>query len=279
MKREKLPLALIRRYQAHRVASEGAALAFYLFFTFFPLCIFLSALLGVLALPNDAILEVLARFLPSDVVSLARRYLQHIELYSSLRLMAFGLLFSVFFPMRAANALLDAVRTAHGSGPEQNPVRALLGGLVYTLLLIAAIIATLLLISISSRAVLWLEANLGLPVIAGTLWNVLRFPVAAVLAFLALYMLYALGGGSIRDFRVFWPGALIALASWMIGSTVFSYALRIANHYSLFYGSLGTIIMLMVWLNFTSQMLILGAEVNAELSERRERKDTNDTHE
>ena len=93
---------MAQRYLRHRVGIQSAALAFYLLFSIFPFLIFISALLGLLQLNVAEILQAAGEFLPREVVSLMGIYLTYVGANSNLRLLLFGLLFSVYFPMRAA---------------------------------------------------------------------------------------------------------------------------------------------------------------------------------
>ena len=110
---------MVRRYLRHNVAIQAAALAFYLLFTIFPLLIFVSALLGLLNLDVAAILRALDSILPAEILGLLEVYLTHVGANQSPQLLLFGLFFSLYFPMRATNALMRAVRTAYHLGPPR----------------------------------------------------------------------------------------------------------------------------------------------------------------
>ena len=127
---------MFRRYLRHGVGIQSAALAFYLLFTIFPFLIFVSALLGLLQLDVAGILQVLEDFLPREVVNLVGVYLTYVRENPSPQLMVFGLAFSVYFPMRAANSLMRAVRTAYHLGPPRHALVHYFKSLLYTVLLI-----------------------------------------------------------------------------------------------------------------------------------------------
>ena len=110
---------LVQRYLRHNVGMQGAALAFYLLFMIFPLLIFISSLLGLLQLDVDAILAVLGEFLPREVVSFVGMYLTYVGRNPSVKLLLFGLFFSLYFPMRATNTLMRSVRIAYHLGPPR----------------------------------------------------------------------------------------------------------------------------------------------------------------
>lgn len=256
---------MLRRYLRHGVAIQSAALAFYLLFTAFPLLIFVSALLGLLQLDVAAVLQDLREFLPGEVVGLLEMYLNYVRENPSPRLLLFGLVFSVYFPMRAANSLMRAVRTACHLGPPPSAVRHLLKTLAYTGLLIGTVALTLVLMTVGDRLLLLAVTELGLPSVAAELWAGLRFPVVAVAGYGMLVLLYALSQDGRRPWRELWPGTVAALGAWLLLSWLYAFYVDHIARYSLLYGSIGTIIVLLVWLNMSAAVLILGAELNGVL--------------
>ena len=255
---------MTRRYLAHNVGIQSAALAFYLLFMLFPFLIFLSALLGLSRLDVAAILGALGEILPREVVEIAGVYLRYVRANPSMRLLVFGLVFSIYFPMRATNALMRSVRTAYHLGPAHGVVQ-MLKTLVYTVLLIATIALTLVLMSVSDRLLAYCVANFGLPAFIAELWAKLRFPLAAVVGYFALFLLYALAQDGRQPWRNIWPGPLAALTAWMGLSWLYAWYVEHIAHYSLLYGSIGTVIVLLIWLNLSATALIMGAELNGTL--------------
>ena len=255
---------LARRYLRHNVGAQSAALAFYLLFMLFPFLIFLSALLGLLQLDVAGILRALGEFLPAQVLDVVEVYLTYVGSSPSPQLLVFGLVFSIYFPMRATNALMRSVRTAYHLGPAHGVVQVL-KTLLYTVLLIAAIALTLVLMSVSDRLLAYCVANFGLPVFIAELWAKLRFPLAAVVGYFALFLLYALAQDGRQPWRNIWPGTLAALAAWMGLSWLYAWYVEHIAHYSLLYGSIGTVIVLLIWLNLSATALIMGAELNGTL--------------
>ena len=256
---------LVQRYLRHNVGMQGAALAFYLLFMIFPLLIFVSSLLGLLQLDVDAILAAVQEFLPREIVSFIGVYLTYVGRNPSVKLLLFGLFFSLYFPMRATNSLMGAVRTAYHLGPPRGAVSQWLRVLLYTVTLIAAIALTLTLMTFGERALWYAVNHFHLPEWMAALWVHLRFPAAGAVSFFALLLLYALAQDTLQPMRNIWPGTLFSLAAWMVVSGLYSYYANHFSHYSLLYGSIGAIIVVLIWLNLTAVTLILGAEVNGVL--------------
>ena len=263
---------MVRRYLSHNVGIQSAALAFYLLFMLFPFLIFISALLGLLRLDVAAILGALGEILPREVVEIAGVYLRYVRANPSMRLLVFGLVFSIYFPMRATNALMRAVRTAYHLGPPKGAILHRLKTLLYTVMLIVTIAVSVTLMTIGDRVLAYAVRHFHLPVFAAELWTKLRFPAVAVVGFFALYFLYALSQDGRQPWQNIWPGTLAALAAWMGFSWLYTWYVDHIAHYSLLYGSIGTIIVLMIWLYMSAIVLIMGAELNGTLmSLRKER--------
>lgn len=260
---------MMQRYLRHNVGIQSAALAFYLLFMMFPLMIFINALLGVLHLNITGILSDATEFLPKIVIDFMNTYLNYVGKTPSLRLLWFGLFFSIYFPMRATNALMRAVRTAYHLGPPQGVVRHILKSLIYTVLLIVTVLLTLILLTVGNLILGYATNNFGLPLLAADLWRKLRFPTMAVLMFFALALLYALTQDRRQPKKNIYPGVLGALVAWMVLSVIYSFYVENIAGYSLIYGSIGTLIALLVWLYMTSATLIMGAELNGTLMSMR----------
>ena len=253
---------MAQRYLRHHVGIQSAALAFYLLFMIFPFLIFISALLGLLRLDVAGILLALGEIMPRGVVDLIEVYLTYVSRNPSLRLMMFGLVFSIYFPMRATNSLMRSVRTAYHLGPPRGPARHMLKTLLYTVLLIVTIAAALALMTVGDRVLGYAVVHFRLPSFVAEAWARLRFPAVAVLCYFALFFLYAMAQDTRQPWRNIWPGTLAALAAWMALSWLYAFYVDNIANYSLLYGSIGTVIALLIWLNMSSVVLIMGAELN-----------------
>ena len=137
--------------------------------------------------------------------------------------------------------------------------------LLYTAVLIATIALTLTLMSVGDRLLLYAVDNFGLPRFWAALWADLRFPVAAVAGYFALFFLYALSQDGRQPWRNIWPGTMAALGAWLLLNWLYASYVQNFADYSLLYGSIGTAIALLIWLYMTAVTLIMGAEVNGTL--------------
>lgn len=254
----------------HNVVKSAAALAFYLLFALFPLLIFLSNLLGLLDLDVASITLSLRQFLPRDVVGIIESYLEHVSQTSSKTLLSFSLVFTIWFPMRAARGLMDSVRLAYRLERPKRPILYALRQFLYTILLLIVIGLAFLLSVLGKRTIASINqlfpAGMELP--SGpflSLWQYLRFAPVGALMFAALGTLYAAALDQRQGMKAIRPGILVALAAWLVISICFSFYVEHFASYSVIYGTLGAVIVLLMWLYITAFILILGAELNAAL--------------
>ncbi len=165
----------VERYLIHGVAQEAAALAYYLLFMIFPLLIFLSSLLGLLDLDVSGISMALGTLLPAGVVDLVESYLSYVSRTSSTAMLWFGLIFSIYFPMRAADCLMMAVRKAYHLPRPKNQILYMAKVLLYTVFLLVTIALTLALVTVGRAALEFAGRFVVVPAAFIDLWSDLRF--------------------------------------------------------------------------------------------------------
>lgn len=261
---------VIQNFFQHNVGKNAAALAYYLLFALFPMLIFLSNLLGLLDLNISEIIQILQRFLPKDVVGIVESYLDHVSHTSSQSMLWFALVFTIWFPMRAAKGLMDDVRLAYHLGKPVHPVSYAIRQLVYTVVLLIVVGLTLLFSTLGKQVLGHLnhlipERTLRISDYLLTIWQYLRFVPVGLLMFAALGTLYAASLDKRQPWEEMLPGITAALVSWIVVSIGFSVYVENFANYSVIYGTLGAVIVLLMWLYMTAVILILGAELNAAL--------------
>ena len=261
---------LVRRFFAHDVGRDSAALTYYLLFAIFPLLIFSSALIGMLGLDIESTRDVLEEVVPLPVVDIVTNYLAYVTSHPSRNLMIFSLIFSIWFPMRATSCLTHSIRKAFGQDPPKNALKKLFGNFLFSLWLIAAIAVSLFLIVVGRRLLEFVGHYITISDAFISLWSYLRFVMLALVMTVLLATLYMLAQGMRCPLRRVLPGIIFSLCTWMALSAGFSlYVERIA-HYAEFYGSIATIVVLLLWLFISASMLILGAEFCAALQKKQD---------
>lgn len=263
----RLAADMVQRYYAHDVARDSAALTYYLLFAIFPLLIFISTLLGLLELDIAYITSVLEPLFPADVLNVVRSYLEYVSANPSRQLLWFSLVFSIWFPMRASGCLMHSLRKAFGRSAPESLWRSQLRILLFTVWLIVVIAVTLCLVVVGRTVLEFVGRFVSVTEAFITAWSSLRFVVLALVMVVTLVLLYMLSQGQRRPLREVLPGVASSLAAWMVLSMAFSYYVEHVGQYSVLYGSIATVIVVLLWLYMSGQILILGAEFSAALTE------------
>ena len=248
-------------YRENEIGKRAASLTYYLIFAIFPFLIFVSSLLGFLHLPMLS-LEGREGLLPADVAALLNLTIAHMTEVKSGAWMTFGLVFSIWFPLRAVrNMMTEISRIYHCGNPKRRTGRVAVMAVLF-LVFVPVVVMVLL---IGDGVLEFVNLFLPLDESFVQFWTNFRFvPVAA--AFWGLIcMVYYLAPSEPPKKRYILPGAVLSVAAWVIFSVAFSYYVDHMGRYSLLYGSIGTVIAFLVWLNWSNMALLMGAVFNEAL--------------
>ena len=261
---QKVILLTIQGYFDNKVGRNAAAMTYYLLFAMFPFFIFVTSLLGLLHLPTLTLYGQITRFLPEDVVAFLNLAIEHITKSSNNALLTFGLVFSVWFPLRAVSNLMEAINDIYG---EEKSGSHSIRTAILTALTIVLIPAMLLLLLLVERVLGFVGEYIPISAEFITGWSRMRFvPMAAALLFM-LSAVYFFSPSKIQKARYILPGAIISMGVWMLFSLIFSYYVDHMGRYSIIYGSIGVIIALLVWMDWSMIAMLMGAVFNVALKE------------
>jgi membrane protein len=254
----------------------AAAVAFYAFLALVPTLIALTSIYGLLQNPAEveAQIDALGGVLPVEVQQLLREQLTSIAARSGAALSVgaiIGFLVALWSAAVGTKGLMEALNTAYGE-PERRgfihrSILALLltlGGIVLAVLAILSVV-----VAPAVFAIVGLDEGFGW-VLA---W--LRWPVLGIAVILALAVLYRYGPSRERaKWRWVTWGSVLATALWLAGSALFSlYVSRFAD-YNETYGSLGAIVILLLWFWVGALAVMLGGTLNAEMEHQTARDTT-----
>lgn len=261
---QKVILLTIQGYFDNKVGRNAAAMTYYLLFAMFPFFIFVTSLLGLLHLPTLTLDGQITRFLPEDVVAFLNLAIEHITKSSNNALLTFGLVFSVWFPLRAVSNLMEAINDIYG---EEKSGSHSIRTAILTALTIVLIPAMLLLLLLGERVLGFIGEYIPISAEFITGWSRMRFvPMAAALLFM-LSAVYFFSPSKIQKARYILPGAILSMGVWMLFSLIFSYYVDHMGRYSIIYGSIGVIIALLVWMDWSMIAMLMGAVFNVALKE------------
>jgi membrane protein len=259
-----------------RLLSIAGGVSFFVLLAIFPA---ITALVSAYGLYFNAAnitnnLSLLNDVVPPNVLSIVQEQATRIAGNSGRALstgIVVGILVSFWSAMSGVKAMIDALNVIYEQQESRNFFKLNLAALIFTL----GGFASLLLMIGGVMVLPTILSPIGLGSFAETLTRVMRMPVLFVLLLTGLALLYRYGPDR-RVARWQWVsvGSVFAAVTWMTVSYLFSlYLTRFAN-YNATYGSLGAVAGLMVWLWISTTVVLLGAELNAEIEHQTARDST-----
>ena len=253
------------------LAGQSAELSYYFFLALFPLLIFLVSLLGFLAsagthLRTD-LLANLSRAVPPSASELVQKTLNEIIHSSSAGKALFGAIVALWSASSGMNAIMETLNRAYHVKETRSFVRRKLISIGLTIGTSALVLCAMVLALYGAKLADLVAAHVGLGSVLVYAWKIAQWPVllGAMLAAFALVYYFA---PNIEEPHWTWisPGAAAGLVIWLAASFALRVYLHFFNSYSSTYGSLGAVIILMLWLYLSGFALLLGGEVNSAIA-------------
>jgi membrane protein len=252
------------------IFARSAQLAYYFFFALFPALIFLTSLLGLFAGPgtklHDSLLNYLATALPESAFELVQTTLDEIGRTSGGGKLGFGIVVTLWSAMSGMTALEDTLNAVHDVR-ERRPLWRRYGiALALTIVCSVLLISALAMVLYGNELANFIARHIGLR--SGTLWTwkIAQWPLSLFFLAMVFSLIYYFCP-DVDRLRWEWltPGAVVGMTLWIVASFAFRVYLHYFNSYSKSYGSLGAVMVLLLWFYITGIMLLMGAEVNAEI--------------
>src|SRR5499426_1060349 len=248
------------------VLGRAASLSYYFLFALFPAMLFITALVGLLQTPDlmNALMAYVTTVLPEDAASLLARTLNEALAGASGGLLSAGALAAIWAASTGTLSIMSALDVASRLPDTRAWWRRRLIAIALTLVLAAFTLAALVLLVFGERIGEAVARRVGLGPLFTAMWAVLQWPVAGGLVLTGIALVYRLAPARRRPWRWVTPGSAFALAAWL----AMSLGLRVYVHYfgafNATYGSIGGVMLLMLWLYGCGVALLVGAEIDHE---------------
>ncbi len=269
------------RAEQDEILARAAQLSYYFLLALFPLLLFLITLFGYMngagSHLRNKLVSYLATVIPDTALRLVTDTMDQVTNARGGGKLWFGLLASLWAASSGLNAIGQALNSAYAV-PETRPwwkVRLISIGLTVAIAIL--IVSALLMVLYGGRLGDFLAATVNEGSDFTVVWKVLQWPIALTFVFIAFSLIYRFGPNlnaprkdkriPAKDFRRRWwsPGVVVAIILWLLVSLGFRLYLHFFNSYSATYGSLGAVIILMLWFYLTGAAILLGGEINCEL--------------
>lgn len=258
---------LIEIFFSKKVGRAAAQLAYYLVLSIFPLLICVTAMLGALDLEEVSIMEELQAIIPAAAYDAIKEYLAYVAENFSLTMLLAALVILV----TASSAAFRAIITVMGEIQEEHRYIGFwktIFSVFLSLGFLLVIYASCIIIITGNWFIGFVLRYVNFSFLAN-LWQWLRFVLLFVLLFVIIYGVYKLLAPRARPRGQRIIGAIAAAAAMVGASVFFSWTISLSSRYPLIYGSLASMIILMIWLFICGNILIMGNVLNVVLNRYR----------
>ena len=257
------------------IVTRAQALAFSFFLALFPAVIFLFSLIPYIPIKNfqNQLLELIESVLPSNAYEGARITIIDIVKIHHGGLLSFGFLSALYFTTNGFMTLMRGFNSSYHASETRTPFRQRIVAIVLTIILSVLVLIATTLIIFSSLAtsklvyhsILKSKTQIALVLIG-------KWVIVLALFFTAISFLYYYAPSVKKRWRFISAGSTFATLMSILVSTGFAYFVNNFGSYNKIYGSIGTLIVVMLWMYFNSLILILGFELNSSIDNAKKKQ-------
>lgn len=258
---------LIFRFTDDKVTSIGSKLTYYLVLSIFPFLIFLLNIVKFTPLASQDVLSQIVSVLPGDTQTMLIDIVNGIVNASNNTLLSVSAIGGLWTASSGIAPVIQAINEAYDYKDKRSFIKRRFTAIIFTLGLIVLIIlvfGSLIFGEIIAKNLFSLIDGGSL---FKTIWPILRVVIALAFMMLAFSLLYKYGPSFPKESKVSFkdtlPGSIFVSIGWVVASVLFSFYVNNFGKYSVTYGSLGGIIVFLIWLYLSSIIIVLGGEVNA----------------
>ncbi|MCW3149101.1 YihY/virulence factor BrkB family protein [Stutzerimonas stutzeri] len=254
----------LKEFSNDDMSTYASALAYRALFSLFPFLLFLMALLGFLNLSNFFawLREQAALALPAMAMEQVNPVIDQLQEQKS-GLLSVGILVALWTASAGFRSLMNAMNRAYDVREGRPGWKLTLLSLLYTVGTAVVLLSSAGLMIVGPQVMEWLADMVGLKETVVLLWAWLRWPVVVFLMMLLVAVLYYVSPDVEQEFRFITPGSVLAVIVWIAASVGFGIYVQSFADYNATYGSIGAIIVLLLYFYISAAVLLLGAELNA----------------
>lgn len=253
-----------------KIFSHAAELAYYFLLALFPLLLFLTSVIGVIIGSGTglrhSLFDYLGKVLPGSASQLVSDTMFEVSSASGGGKISFGILAALWAASNGMGAVSQSLNAAYKVEESRPWWKQRLVAVGLTIALAVLIITALALVLYGGRMADGLAQSYGFGMTFVLLWKFLQWPLVLIFLLLAFALIYY-WAPDLRDQNWRWvtPGSAVAVLLWLLVSLAFRLYLHFFDSYSKTYGSLGAVIVLMLWFYLTGASILIGGEINSDV--------------
>ncbi|WP_188455193.1 YihY/virulence factor BrkB family protein [Virgibacillus oceani] len=263
---------LYKRFEEDDVFGLAAQLAYFFLLSLFPFLLFLVTLIGYLPVDQlafEGFMDFIETYAPSDITKLINNNIPQLLNNQNGGLLSISIIGTLWSASNGIKAIMRAFNRAYDVDEDRSFVIARLIAIVLTIAMVLVISMAFLLPIFGKMIGEYFFSFFGLSDNFINLWGTFRWVISSVVFFIVLTALYKLAPNKRIYFKNAIWGALFATVLWQLVSLAFSFYVNTIGNYSAMYGSLGTVIILMIWFYISGIIIIAGGVMNAVIRKMR----------
>jgi membrane protein len=267
----------INGIQKGAITSRASSLSFNFFLALFPAIIFFFTLIPYVPIPHfqDQLLDLIKNILPTQAFLAVRTTIEDIVRHQRGGLLSFGFIAALYFATNGVHAMIDAFNKSFHGIETRSFVKQRVISLILTISLSFLVVTAIVLIITNEYFIKWIVHH-------GLLKNKTQFLmlfafkwlIIAALLFFTISFIYYYGPAKKRKWRFISAGSTLATFLSILTSIGFSYFVNNFGQYNKLYGSMGTLIVVLLWIYFNSLILLIGFELNASINKAKDENAT-----
>lgn len=246
-------------------SAHAAAMAYYFLFAIFPFFLFLTTVIGYLPIPHllDYVLQSAARVLPSQAFALLQDNIRALFMNKKQGLLSLGVALALWASSNAMVAIMDAMNKLYEVKEGRPFWKARLTAIFLVVALSLLFLLSLALLMFGTQIGSMVANLIDFGMVFRVVWDILLVPVILFLLSLAVATVYYFTPDVEQKWKWISPGSIVVIPLWILISLGFSYYINNFSSYDKTYGSLGAVIVLLLWMYISGFIILTGAVVNA----------------
>jgi membrane protein len=250
------------------ITSRAASISYSVFLAIFPFLIFLFTIIPFIPIENfqQSLLAIIQDFMPSMAFESVRETIIDIVTRPRSSILILNLILTLYFSTNGVNSLIEAFNNTYHALETRSSFKQYLISIMIVLINSFLLIIAIGLITFGSSLLSWILPNsIQNSAVVVFMFQLLRWLIILALLLMAISLVYYLAPAKQKSFRFFSAGSLLATFLIVITTLGFNFYVDNFASYNALYGSLGTLMIVLVWIYINAISLIVGFELNASI--------------
>lgn len=257
----------IKGLQEGAITTRASSLAFNFFLAFFPSIIVFFTLIPYIPIDGfqQTLMEIISNVLPPSTNSATFSTLEDIINNQRGGLLSIGFILTLYFSTNGMSSLIQAFNSSYHIRENESIIKHQMLSILLTIVISALVFLTIILIIFGKAAIIYMIDYQLINENKLVLLNAAKWVILIFMLFLGITTIFNLGPAIKSQIKIFSPGAILATLFIILTSIVFSYYIDNFSQYNKIYGSIGTLIIILLWIYFNAIFLLIGFELNASI--------------